>query len=73
MASKLFAHDLMWWAHQLVHTGDDSVSARSLERFDIHVERLKGEGVEGLSAPPRELHTSTYFPIRMSLSILFGL
>ena len=29
-----FAHDLTWWAHQLVHIGDDSASARHLERFD---------------------------------------
>ena len=72
MASEFFAHDLMWWSHQLVHTGHDSVSAKSLERLDT--ERLRGEEVEGVSVLHRELHTtSTYFPLTTSISILTGI
>ena len=43
-----FAHDLMWWAHQLVHTGGDSVSSKSPKLLDT--EKVE----EGINALPRE-------------------
>ena len=43
-----FTYNLTWQARQLVHTGDDSASAKSLERLDA--EKPRGEKVEGLSA-----------------------
>ena len=49
LACKLLVHDLIWWAHQLVHTGDDSVSWKSPVRLDA--EKLE----EGINALPREL------------------
>ena len=44
-----FAHDLTWWARQLLHVGDDSVSLRSPKRLDT--EKLE----EGINALLRKL------------------
>ena len=56
-----FVHNLTWWACQLAHVVDDSVSAKSLERLDI-------------SVLPRELRTtSAFLPLMMSLSTLTGI
>ena len=48
-----FARDLIWQAHQLVHAGDDSASAKSLERLDT--KKLRSVKVECLIALPGKL------------------
>ena len=67
-----FAYDLTWWACQLVHAGDDSVSTKSVERLDM--EKLRSEKVEGISALPRELCTrSPFLPLMMRLPTVTGI
>ena len=41
MPVSCFPHDLMWRAHPLVHSGDDSASAKSLERLNTERPRVK--------------------------------
>ena len=52
-AVSRFAHDLMWWACQLFHAGNDLASSKSPKRLDP--EKPRSEMVEVVNALPTEL------------------